>query len=305
MQLGYSAKLLYGIGEIANAVRAITFSLFTLYFYTTVMGLPAALVGLGSVMALGWDAVVDPFVGQLSDRARSRLGRRHSPMLLGATTMGLGYWAFFSPPRGLSTAALFAWMLGSGLLVRTATSVYAIPYYALGAELSQDYQERTSVAAVRGGVGLLGTLGAASLSFVAFFPDRTPGVDPKLNYGGYPLMGLTFGLAMTLSSLIATVGTLGWRSHLTGPDPPSVTRPREFLVSFTEALRNRSFRLIFFWSLLFFLGVGRRHQQRAVPALPDLHCGSDRECLPERLPGGVLGWRSGWPRSLSSSLHAP
>lgn len=248
-------KILYGLGEIANTTKLILFGLFTLYFYATVMGLSGTLVGIASAAALVWDAVIDPYIGYLSDKSHSRLGRRHSFMVAGAVTMGLSFWAFFSPPRGLSTGALFAWMLIFSLLVRTATSVYGVPYYALGAELSQDYHERTSIVAIRGFLALLGTLAAASLSFVVFFPDRTPGADPKLNYGGYPAMGLTFGLAMTLVSLIATVGTLGLRSSLHRVDPGTAARPASFFRNSGQALRNPSFRLAFIWSSLFFLGV--------------------------------------------------
>ena len=254
--LGRRTKILYGIGGIANAVKSTLFGLFTLYFYTTVMGLPGTLVGIASIIVLVWDAVIDPYIGYLSDKARFRFGRRHAFILVGALTMGVSFWAFLSPPQGLSTAALFAWLLGSSLLVRTATSVYGIPYFALGAELSQDYHERTSITGIRGILALLGTLAVASLSFVVFFPDRTPGVDPKLNYAGYPAMGLTFGLMMTVVGLIATVGTLSWRPYLPSGDEIKMPQtPRNFFASFVQSLRNPSFRMLFASYSLFFLGV--------------------------------------------------
>lgn len=255
-RLDRRTKILYGIGGIANAVKSTLFGLFTLYFYTTVMGLPGTLVGIASIIVLVWDAVIDPYIGYLSDKARFRFGRRHTFILVGALTMGVSFWAFLSPPQGLSTTALFAWLLGSSILVRTATSVYGIPYFALGAELSQDYHERTSITGLRGILALLGTLAAASLSFVVFFPDRTPGVDPKLNYAGYPAMGLTFGLMMTVVGLIALLGTLSWRPYLpTGGDTEMTQTPRNFFASFVQSLRNPSFRMLFASYSLFFLGV--------------------------------------------------
>jgi len=255
-RLDFRTKILYGIGNIANAVKMTLFGLFTLYFYTTVMGLPGSLVGIASVVVLVWDAVIDPYIGYLSDKARLPFGRRHAFMLVGALTMGITFWAFLSPPQGLSTGALFAWLLGSSLLVRTATSVFGVPYFALGAELSQDYHERTSITGIRGILALLGTLGTATSSFVVFFPDRTPGVDPKLNYAGYPAMGLVFGLVMTVTGLIATLGTLSWRPYLpTGGNPERSQTPRNFFASFTQSLRNPSFRMLFTSYSLFFLGV--------------------------------------------------
>jgi Na+/melibiose symporter-like transporter len=263
-RLNLQTKALYGIGDIANAVKMVLFGLFTLYLYTTVMGLPGSLVGIASILVLVWDAVIDPYIGYLSDKAHFHFGRRHTFILVGALTMGITFWAFFSPPQGLSTGALFAWLLGSSFLVRTATSLYGVPYFALGAELSQDYHERTSITGIRGILALLGTLAAASLSFVAFFPDRTPGVDPKLNYAGYPTMGLAFGLVMTVTGLIAVLGTLSWRpdpsltlrtSLPTGGDAEMSQTPRNFFASFIQSLRNPSFRMLFISYSLFFLGI--------------------------------------------------
>jgi GPH family glycoside/pentoside/hexuronide:cation symporter len=255
-RLNLQTKALYGIGDIANAVKMTLFGLFTLYFYTTVMGLPGTLVGIASILVLVWDAVIDPYIGYLSDKAHFHFGRRHVFILAGALTMGITFLAFFSPPQGLSTSALFAWLLGSSFLVRTATSLYGVPYFALGAELSQDYHERTSITGIRGLLALLGTLAAASLSFVVFFPDRTPGVDPKLNYAGYPTMGLAFGLVMTVTGLIAVLGTLSWRPYLpTGSESELSQAPRNFFASFLQSLRNPSFRTLFISYSLFFLGI--------------------------------------------------
>jgi len=255
-RLNYYTKILYGVGDIANVLKTIIFGLFTLYFYTSVMGLPGTFVGIASAIGLVWDAVIDPYIGYLSDKARFRFGRRHTFMLVGALTMGGSFWAFFSPPQGLSSGALFAWLLGTSLLVRTTTSVYCIPYYALGAELSPDYHERTSITGVRGIMALLGALAAASLSFVVFFPDKTPGVDPKLNYAGYSAMGLTFGLVMAIVGLIATLGSLEWRPFLSTGDENQMPRTSgNFFVSLVQSLRNRSFFILFASFSLFFLGV--------------------------------------------------
>jgi glycoside/pentoside/hexuronide:cation symporter, GPH family len=248
-------KILYGIGGVVESIKSILFALFTLYFYTTVMGLPGTLVGIATAIGLLWDAIIDPYIGHLSDRSRSRFGRRHSFMLAGSVVMGLSFWAFFSPPQGLSTPALFTWLLVSSLLVRTLTSVYGIPYYALGAELSHDYHERSSITAVRGLIGLLGTLGAAAFSLLVFFPERAPGVDPKFFYEGYPAMGLTFGIVITIAGLVATAGTLQWRTT-SGSDPvESENQPGEFFRGFVQSLKVPSFRIFFISFSLFFLAV--------------------------------------------------
>jgi glycoside/pentoside/hexuronide:cation symporter, GPH family len=254
--LNYRFTILYGVGEIANSVKTAIFGLYTLFFATTVLGLPGVWIGIVGFIALVWDAIVDPFIGYLSDRAGFRFGRRHSFMLAGSLVMGISFWAFFSAPQQLSVPVLFIWLLLTSLVVRTANSMFSIPYYALGAELAEDYHERTSITAIRGGMSMLGSLVASSMSFVVFFPDRVPGVDPKLNPEGYASMGLTFGLAMTVAGFVATFGTLALRPSL----PTAVASPlrqslRDFCACTTQSLRNPSFRVLFASATLFFLGV--------------------------------------------------
>jgi len=255
-RLDCRTKVLYGIGSIANAIKTTLFGLFTLYFYTSVMGLSGTLVGVASAVGLVWDAVIDPYIGFLSDGSDLRLGRRHAFMLGGAATMGVSFWAFFAPPQGLPTGALFVWLLVAGLLVRTTTSLYGVPFLALGAELSQDYHQRSSIAGIRGAFALLGTLAAVVLPLAIFFPNTVPGTDPKLSFTGYPVMGLTSGVVMTTAGLIATLGTLSWRSyprHSGSGEAPE--RHHGFLASFLHSIRISAFRIVFASSSLFFLSV--------------------------------------------------
>src|SRR5574341_1133311 len=245
-------KALYGLGEISNSIKTFTFGLFLLFFYTSVLGLPGTLVGVATALGLAWDAVIDPVIGYVSDRSRFRLGRRHTFMYAGAICMGLSFFAIFSPPPGLSTGGLFGWLMLTSLLLRTTNSVFTVPYHALGAELSQDYHERTSITGLRAFFALAGTLVAAVSSFAVFFPNTTPGVDPKFNASGYWSMGLAFGLAMTLTGLLASWGTRSQRSRLHAPR----ATPAEDL-SFTSGLivtlRNPAFLFLTFSASLFFL----------------------------------------------------
>ena len=251
--LGSKLKLLYGTGEISNSIKAFAFGLFLLFFYTSVMGLPGTWVGLASSIGLIWDALIDPFIGHLSDRSRSRFGRRHSFMIIGALVMGISFFAIFSPPAGLSNTALFAWLIVTSIILRTSNSVFMVPYHALGAELSQDYHERTSVTSYRAALALFGTLIAAVSSFIVFFPEKTPGIDPKFNPPGYLAMGLVFGLVIALTGFLATFGT---RIHAT--PPPDVHEKNEDNLSFWDSLKfslsNRTFLILTISAGIFFLG---------------------------------------------------
>lgn len=231
-------KFMYSFGEIANSIKASTFALFSLFFATIVLGLPGTVVGIIGFIAVLWDAAIDPLIGYVTDKMPDH-SRRYTFMLIGALTLGAGYWAFFSPPRSLSVSALFAWLLVASLIARGGNSMFMVPYYAVGASLSSDYNERTSISGLRGLVGAIGTALAASLSFLVFFPDKVPGTDPKLNYSGYLWMGSIFGLVMTAAALISIVGTWPLRRQINSQHSPG-----KFFQNLSDSLRRPSFRII-------------------------------------------------------------
>ncbi len=245
--LNWGAKIAYGAGEIANATKVVTFALYGLFFATAVIGLPGIWVGIVALVSTLWDAFLDPCVGYLTD-GRGSFSRRYRFMLAGAGTMGVGLWAFFSPPRNLSMIMLFAWLLTASFILRTAASVFTIPYYAIGLRLTKDYQERTSVTAIRNIGTAAGTLVASSLSAIVFFPDKVRGVDPKLDPRAYSTMGLTFGLLMTAAALVAVLSIRSLRgrleSDLAESSPAPQKSPGEFFASMRASLRNGSFRIV-------------------------------------------------------------
>lgn len=245
----------YAIGEVPITVTMVLMGLLALFFYNSVMGLAGALAGLGLSAGLVVDAVADPYIGFRSDLSRHRFGRRHIFMLGGALAMGPCFFLLFSPPRGLSPAALFAWLLIFSVLFRFVSAVYRIPYLSLGAELTADYHERTRVIAVRALAGLLGTLAAAGLSFAWFFPDTGQGGDAKLNYLAYPKLGAFFGAMMTGTGLVAVFGTLDYRNRLTEPALRAHRSARDFLRGFAVAFANPSFRRLWLSATLFFCAV--------------------------------------------------
>ena len=252
--LSLRVKVLYGVGEIANAVKIVTFGLYSLFFATSVVGLPATWIGVAGFITMAWDAVVDPCIGYLTDGKNSS-SKRYRFMLIGALAMGPGFWGFFSPPDHFSLRMTFLWLIITSFVVRSATSMFTIPYYSLGATLSQDYHERTSIAAIRGMASTVGTLLTASLSFVVFFPDKVPGVDPKLHRAGYDAMGLTFGLVMTGVSLLSLLTVSKCGRYENAVDEDTQPRPGDFFRGLVRSLSNSSFRTLFLSSCLVIMGL--------------------------------------------------
>jgi GPH family glycoside/pentoside/hexuronide:cation symporter len=235
-------QLFYGIGEIPITLTMGLMGIFVLFFYNSVMGLPAVLAGFGVTAGLVVDAMLDPYIGYRSDQCGHKLGRRHAFMLFGALAMGPCFCLLMSPPRNLGTIPLFCWLLVCSVAFRFTMAVYRIPYLSLGAELTSDYDERTRVIAIRSLLGLAGMLAGSALPFLLFFPAVSGDSDPKLHYGGYPRMGLFFGACMTLAGLAAMFGTLSRRTS--GDTKKAHPEARRFSSGVRMFLRNREFRAL-------------------------------------------------------------
>src|SRR3984885_3927518 len=245
-------KLFYGVGEMPVTISMVLFGLFTLFFYNTVMGLPASLVGFAIAGGLVLDAFLDPYIGYRSDIGRHRLGRRHSFMLPGAIAVGPCFFLLFSPPRSLGHTGLFLWLLAFWVAVRVTGALYRIPYLSLGAELSSDYDERTLIFPLRAPFGLGGALAAPGFSFLVFSAKASVS-DPKLDYVSYPRMGLLFGLLMSFTAVLSTLGTF---SHRSSGEPDGNSRPAaRFFTGFALSMRNATFRAVWFYFVVFFLAV--------------------------------------------------
>jgi glycoside/pentoside/hexuronide:cation symporter, GPH family len=252
-QLSLAVKLLYGVGSISDAVKSLTFGLFLLFFYTSVKGVPGALVGIATSISLVWDATIDPVVGRLSDRLTLRFGRRHSLMLIGSLLTGVTFAAVFSPPANLGTTGLLIWLIGFNLMLRTAQSLFSVPYWALGAELTNGYDERTSLTGLRTACTLTGTMLAAVASFAVFFPESAPGVNARFQSENYLWMGVAFGALMSVCGLLSTFGTLRERANL--PTDATADRRTSFRSDIASALKNRSLVRLTISGGLFFLAA--------------------------------------------------
>lgn len=206
--LSIPARLAYGVGALSDSIKTFSFTTFLLFYYTTVLGLPGSLLAVTMVVGLVWDAAIDPLIGHASDApGRSRLGRRHTFMLVGGLLAGASFVAVFNPPVGLSTGWLFAWLLVTSLCMRSSLSLFLVPYHALGFELATDYHDRTSIAAYRAAVVLCGSIVTTIVAFMGFMPSDSAGAGAQFVRDGYASRGLAFGVVITLACLVATVST--------------------------------------------------------------------------------------------------
>ncbi|MFM7119575.1 MAG: MFS transporter [Gammaproteobacteria bacterium] len=144
----------YALTEMPLAMAATPMALFIAPFYSRDMGLSLAAVGTILMLARISDVFTDPLVGQLSDRTRTRWGRRKPWILVGAPLLVLSVWMLFVPAPPVSNGYFAFWLITLWL----GWTFVGIPFYAWGAELSPDYHERTRIASIRMALGLIGTL---------------------------------------------------------------------------------------------------------------------------------------------------
>ena len=170
--LGIALKLGYASGALLDGVATQAVNIFLLFYVTAVCGVPAGLAGAALAAGLVVDAVLDPLIGSLSDGWTSRLGRRVPFMLLGAPGVMAFLMLIFALPSGMSGAGLFVWLTALSIGLRVSISMFLLPYNAVGAELSDDYAERSSIAAWRWAFAMIGALIAILLGFGVFLGGR-------------------------------------------------------------------------------------------------------------------------------------
>lgn len=178
-KLTFMTKLAYGAGDLGPAITANVLVFFLLYFFTQVAGLPPGLAG--SILMVGKiaDAINDPIIGMWSDRADSPWGRRLPWMFFGAIPFCLLFilqWIVpeFSSNDTLNDWFLFAYYLLIGILFNIAFTAVNLPYTALTPELTQDYDERTSLNSFRFAFSLGGSILSLILAGIITntYPDR-------------------------------------------------------------------------------------------------------------------------------------
>jgi Na+/melibiose symporter-like transporter len=250
-KLSFSTKLFQGLGAIPDTVKNWAFNMFALLFYNQVLGVEAVMVSIALAVAIVFDAITDPLAAAFSDNLSTRWGRRHPLMLVASLPLGLSIFAVFVPPAGLSHFGLFIWLMLFTILTRGFMTLYFVPWAAIAAELSDDYDERTSVMSYRFAVGW--TVGVLLPVFV--FTFLMPGTEEypqgQLNPAGYPMMALCAAILLTGGSLATTLLTRREIPHLR--QHASEASSFSFVQTGRElwrALQNRQFTLIFIIVLL-------------------------------------------------------
>ncbi len=250
-KLRFSVLTLYGAGSLVE--NATTPVLAVLLFYlSAICGLSGSQAGLIAGLTLVVDALADPLVGSLSDNSRSKHGRRHPFMLSALAPILIGLGLLFSVPEGIKGWALFGYALATLFAARIALSFFIVPYMGLGAELSDDYAERSTIVASRVVFSVMIGLVMAILASGVFLG----GPHGQYFRPGYAYLAWAGGGIALVGGLISSLGTLGQRGRLHQAPTDQRGNLANFPVELAEVFRNSSFRWLFFTCLIFFVATG-------------------------------------------------
>lgn len=230
-KLSLKTKLGFGVCDMGGNLFFTAMGFWSLYYLTDVVSLLPAAAGFAIMIGKFWDAVTDPAMGYISDRTKSKMGRRRPYILFGSIPLFLSMWFFFTNPQIESQTLLTIWAVFALCFLNTAFTVVNIPYSSLTPELTKDYHEQSSLNGFRFSFAVVGTiLGAAIvLPILSLFSNESK---------GFSVVGFIMGLVMLVTALITVFSVK--------ENPPSLdTIPKEsFFKTYSAVFKNRAYLLL-------------------------------------------------------------
>ncbi|MFI8615921.1 MFS transporter [Acidovorax sp. NPDC077693] len=282
--LTLGTKLSYAVGNVGLQMLVAAMNFMLMIFYTDVALVAPAVAGAALLVGKVWDTVNDPLFGWVTDRTRSRWGRHRVYLIYGAIPLGIAAAAVWMVPPGLSPVAAFLWIAITYTVFDTLMTLVQLPYQAMAANMTTDYDERTSLTAYASMGALIGFF--AGSVFMPILVRAAP--DART---GYALAGSCFGLVAGVA-----VAVVAWRvrepqgsaAPTAQTEAPADARPMWDSVRETlrTTLRNRPFLLLMSAATLVRLGLTLVQASLAYFVIYQLQ--GDRGDLP-RYMGTLLG----------------
>lgn len=225
--------LAYGVGDFLGGGSLVIIGTFLLFFLTEVVGMAPLYAGL--VFALGkvWDAISDPLMGYISDRTRSRFGRRRFFFLIGMIPSGVFFALLWVPVNIETQLGLFFYYLMLYIFFNTSYTILMVPYTALNAEMSLDYKTRSRLSGFKQFLSGFssGVCSIGAQPIISYFADEAT---------GFMVMGMIFALFFSLPYIAVFFGTWEARTDYGKVEKQSLA---QIFKSFFSVFYNRSFRL--------------------------------------------------------------
>lgn len=198
-------KFGYGIGAIAYALPYQIMATFFLFFVTTILHISPIIAGIIVALSVFWDAITDPWIGNMSDRTVSkRFGRRHQYLLIGGVGTALGSWLLWSISPDMNMVMKVILLLAAVFFTKTMNTFYGAPYYALGGAMTNDYDERSSLQGYRASFHIVGMILALVGTQIIIFRSTPEFPRGQLNPAAYPKIGIAVAVITLVIAVAAT-----------------------------------------------------------------------------------------------------
>ena len=229
--LPFRLKLGYGMAELSSSLTWTLVAVCFLVFLIDVVGLHPAFAGFILMVGKLWDAITDPLLGVISDRLKTRWGRRRPFLLSVAVPYGVITWLLFSD-FGLDSTLTKVYFLVAIILYNTASTILEVPYTSLAAEMTQDYDQRTSLFSYRAVFSQVASIIASAVpwSLAPFLAELLGGEERT----GWSAMTAIFGVFAIIPILWTWRATRGYELY-----PEKTTVSLKDVLS--GPLKNRTF----------------------------------------------------------------
>ncbi len=166
-------KLGYAAGDMGISVSYFAVGFFFIFYLTDIVGMDPWLAGLAFFFGKLWDGVNDPLMGILSDRTRSKYGRKRVYILFGALPFALSFMLLWMIPLNSSVWVQFVFAVLSMMIYATAYTAVVVPYMAMVPVITSNYDERTQITGLRAILSTFGTLigGGTAMMLSSFTTD--------------------------------------------------------------------------------------------------------------------------------------
>ena len=227
-------KLKFGVGDFGMSAVTALLQFYMLFYYTDVVGIDPGVAGTAILVGkLTWDMVNDVLFGYIEDRVTTRWGRRRPFLMFCALPLAGSFWLTLSLPKGMSNVVAFFAIIGTFMLYDTFNTLIVTAYYAMTAELTTDYDERTSISTYRMMFNVVGyILGAGITTALAAWISGAAGISVQ---AGWSRVGLIFGL---LAGVTVLIPALFVRVGPAVSEEPTTMPPMRAILS---TLKNKPF----------------------------------------------------------------
>lgn len=251
--LKLGTKLGYGVGNVTYGLISQVVATYIVVFGTNILGISATMVGFAVSASVIWDAVTDPLMGYFSDHTFSKkFGRRHLYILIGLAGMAISNMILWNLSQEMNVWIKYFLLVVFLICIKSFITVYTTPYTALGAELSIDYNERSSIQGIRtifflGGI-MIATVGSLFLIFNPT-PEYPIGQNNPDAYSALALFTTVIGVLGGVICIISTARFIPQLNKMQGHKKGKISFS-DLYGSFLSPFRNIHFRKVAFGYLM-------------------------------------------------------